>query len=110
MTDDTAFHTRADATLLTVMDALDPHDAVGALEADLMDGVLTIECPGGQQIVVSKHAASGQVWLSSPISGGLHFAAQPEGEGWQLPDGRTLTAVLAEELQSLAGVACDFGK
>ncbi len=101
MHDENTFNTAADATLLAIADRLEPYDAAGKLEADLMDGVLTIEFSGGQQLVISKHAPSGQIWLSSPISGGLHFSPQNDYKDWQLTDGRSLKSVLDIELQSI---------
>lgn len=106
--DESIFLARADAALRALADALETHDAAGALEADLTDGVLTIELPGGQRIVVSRHAPSGQLWLASPLSGGLRFSPRAGGKIWTLADGRTLSGVLSEELQALAGIVCAF--
>ncbi|NBO19093.1 MAG: iron donor protein CyaY [Proteobacteria bacterium] len=96
------FHRMADAELAALADALEGADAKGQLELEEAGGVLTVVLPGGKTLVISKHAPSGQIWLSSPVSGGLHFAQA--GGRWQLPDGRELRSLLAAELKQLAGV------
>lgn len=96
MLTETEFHRRADATLTTLAQGLEPAYEAGDLEElELSGGILTIET-AGKTLVVSKHAASQEIWLASPTSGGLHF---PYKDGiWQLADGRTLTGVLSIEL------------
>jgi frataxin len=100
--DESLYHQLADAFLAHLNDLIDEQDAKGLLDAELSGGVLTIEIPGGKQFVVSKHAPSKQVWLSSPISGGLHFSAA--ADEWKLADGRKLNAILASEIQQLSSV------
>ena len=95
------FHRLADQELAALADALEQADAEGQLELEEQGGVLTVVA-GGKTLVISKHAPSCQIWLSSPLSGGLHF---PHHDGrWQLADGRELRGLLAEELRQLAGV------
>jgi len=89
------FHSLADAELAVLSDALEIADGEGALELESESGVMTIELPGGKQWVVSKHAPTRQLWLSSPVSGGLHFGYDG---AWKLPDGRILRELLAQEL------------
>ena len=98
------FHARADATQEALLEALESADADGAVEVDLLDGIVSITLPDGRQWLVSKHAPSEQLWLSSPISGGLHFSFDAASKRWQLADGRGLTALLAAELHAQAGV------
>lgn len=90
------FHILADATLEQLLGALEPADASGALEVEDTPGVLTITLNNGKQYVVSKHTPSRQIWLSSPISGGLHFSYRDTA--WKLADERTLTGILSQEL------------
>jgi frataxin len=98
MLDETDFHRRADATLAAILDQLEPRYEAGALEElELQGGILTIRTDAGRSFVVSKHAPSRQLWLASPLSGGLHFAARDHGQ-WQLSDGRELVAHLLGEL------------
>lgn len=99
---ETEFHRLADATLDALADGLEEADGSGQIEVEYQGGVIAIDLPGGKQLIVSKHTASRQIWLSSPVSGGLHFSHA--AGGWQLADGRTLNNVLAAELKTLAGV------
>lgn len=101
--DESRYHQLADTFLSHLSDSIDAQDENGLLDAELSGGVLTIEIPAGKQFVVSKHAPSRQLWLSSPISGGLHFSAADSG--WALADGRTLPVVLASEIKQLSSVS-----
>ena len=100
---DSEFNRAADATLTQLADALEEADGEGLLDVELVSGVLTIELPAKKTFVVSKHGPSKQVWLSSPISGGLHFGF--DGGAWALADGRELLSLLAAEVKQLSGVA-----
>jgi len=92
---ETEFHALADATLTTLCDILEEADAEGLLDVECTGGILTIVRPDKKQWIVSKHAPSRQLWLASPISGGLHFSHDGE---WKLPDGRELRSLLSQEL------------
>jgi len=96
---ETDYHRLADRCLNELFTQLDKADQSGALDAEYQNGVITLTLPSGKQYIISKHTASRQIWLSSPVSGGLHFSYK-EGE-WQLPDGRTLSSVLSQELPLL---------
>lgn len=106
--DETAFHNRADATLAAMLDALEPLDDAGTIELEYSAGMLNLNLPDGKQYILNKHAPSRQLWLSSPLSGGLHFSWEEAPPAWRLPDGRTLTSVLADELRALAGLEVQF--
>ncbi len=98
---DSEFHRQADRTLEALLERIEAADTGGVLDAELLNGVLTVDLPGGRQYLVSKHAPSRQIWVSSPVSGGLHFAA---GEnGWVLGNGAELGALVESELAYLAG-------
>lgn len=98
------FHALADAELNRWVDALEEADANGQLELELQGGILTLVLPAGKTLLLSKHAVSEQLWLSSPLSGGLHFGRDTVHQAWRLPDGRSLEEVLRTELAQLAGV------
>ena len=51
-----------------------------AAEVEFRGGILTVSCADGRQFVVNKHAPTREIWLSSPISGAVHFARR--GEEW----------------------------
>ena len=108
MLDESHFHAYANATLMHINDQLEQAYDTGDLDDldyDEGAGILSIITPQGQTFIVSKHAPSGQLWLASPISGGLHFDFDSSTQDWQLPDGRTLKALLADNLRQSAGVS-----
>ena len=71
------------------------------IDCELGGGILTLAFPGGKQIIVNKHAPSKQLWLSSPLQGGLHFSYDND---WVLADGRTLASLLASDIAALASL------
>ena len=101
-TSEAEFHNVAEKTLVSFADALDACDENGDLDVELQAGVLTIELNSGKQFIVNKHAPSQQIWLSSPVSGGLHFSYNDKQ--WKLVDGRELSSLLASELKTLAQI------
>lgn len=104
MTSETEFHRYADATLSALFDQLESAYESGSIDdLELQDGVLTIKTANEVTFVVSKHAASGQIWLASPLSGGLHFSYTDNGE-WKLADGTPLTERLTHELMQCGGL------
>ncbi|MGE3713234.1 MAG: iron donor protein CyaY [Alphaproteobacteria bacterium] len=102
------FHHLAERWLLAAQDAIDLADEEGLLDADLAEGVLTIQTDNAQVFVVSKHAPSMQLWLSSPLSGGLHFSYDDVSGHWLLGDSRSLSELLMHELHVLTGVTVKF--
>lgn len=98
---DTAFAALADISLHHLSDAIEALDEDGALDVELINGILTVEFPSGRQFVVNKHGPSQQIWLSSPLSGGLHFSYDKMAREWALPDGRRLETLLKAEIETL---------
>lgn len=97
--DETRYHAVADATLMHLFDQLDDAFEAGALEdLDLASGVLTVVTSGGNTYLISKHAPSRELWLASPVSGGLHFAYDEGEQRWHLPDGVLFYDLLRAEL------------
>lgn len=103
---DTDYHRISEEMLNVISDILEPYDHDGVVEVELRDDSLTIEMLSGKQLLLSKHGVTKQLWLSSPISGGLHFAYQ--GGRWVLADGRALAEVLSQELKQLAAIDVVF--
>ncbi len=101
--DESAFEALAGATLRHLMDRLE--DAAGdELEIDLDDGVLAIELDTGAVYLLNRHAPSGELWLSSPVSGAGHFAHHPETGGWRdRRSGGDLVERLERELSQALG-------
>lgn len=93
------FQDVADEWLESLFELLESEDEEAALDIDLESGVMTITSDEDNVFLISKHAPSKQLWLSSPLSGGLHFDAADGGKDWALEDGRRLSIVLSEELR-----------
>lgn len=91
-------------TLDKFADSLDVFDESGVLELEYQGGIITITLSSGKQFIVNKHAPSKQIWLSSPISGGLHFSYDTAEKEWKLTDGRCLGKLLSDELKTLADI------
>ncbi|MFW0777505.1 MAG: iron donor protein CyaY [Rickettsiales bacterium] len=104
--DEATYHRISDQTLNSLADVLEEADARGDLEVEYQDGILTIILESGKQLLVSKHGVTKQLWLSSPMSGGLHFVW--DGSVWALADKRVLEDVLANELKQLAQLDISF--
>ena len=98
---DTAFDALTNVTLNRLADMLEVFDEDGLLEVDLLTGTLTVVLPSGQQFVVNRHGPSKQIWLSSPLSGGLHFSYDEDEKAWVLPGGRKLESVFRAEVETL---------
>lgn len=108
MLENSQFQCLADAYLEALVNEIEAKDAEGVLDAEIEQGTLNIILPNGKHYVVSKHAPSKQLWLSSPISGGLHFVYHEAHSAWELADGRKLCTVLAEELGAATGLEFRF--
>lgn len=97
--DETLYHTIADATLMHCYDQLDDAFECGAIDdIELQNGILSILTASGVTLIVSKHTPSRQIWLASPVLGGLHFSYDVGAQHWALPDTRALYDVLRSEL------------
>lgn len=111
MLDETHYNAIANATLMHISDQLEnayDEELLDELDLNEGSGLLSIITSGGATFLLSKHSPSRQLWLSSPISGGLHFDFCQETQDWALPDGRTLKTLLAEELKKNASVHVVF--
>ena len=108
MLEDSQFHCLADAYLESLADEVDEKDQAGHIDADINSGVLMLELESGKQFLISKHTPTQQIWLSSPVSGGLHFRYNENDSAWELEDGRKLGTLLADELQRETGLNFSF--
>ena len=105
------FEQMAEALLGRLAEAVEGTEAEG-VDVELQGPVLNIEVEGragskGGTFVVSKHAPTRQIWLSSPISGASHYAY--DGKAWRSTrDAAELLARLAAELGQVAGAAFDL--
>jgi frataxin len=95
------FVTLVEATLnrlCGMVEALDPDDV---LEIEQTGGMLSIETPSGKQFVINRQIPTRQIWLSSPLSGGLRFDYDEQEQVWVLADGRRLDTLLKADLETL---------
>ena len=105
--DDSRFAVLADETLRRILEAVDASG--GDLDADLRDGVLTIEAGSGAQYVINQHAPNREIWVSSPVSGAWHFAFDETRAQWadtrakDTASALLLPDLLARELSELGG-------
>lgn len=98
---ETAFVTLAEATLNRLCGMTEALDAEDVLEVEQMSGMLTIELPSGKQFVLNRQIPTRQIWLSSPLSGGLRFDYDEDEQAWVLQDGRRLDTLLKADLETL---------
>ncbi len=97
--EETRFHAIADATLMHCFDQLEDAYEAGAIEElELQGGILTVVTVSKKTFLLSKHGPSRQLWLASPVSGGLHFSFNEGEQHWALPDGVLLYTLLRQEL------------
>jgi frataxin len=105
--DERAFETLAGRTLAAIAERLE--DALADVaDVELRGGILTITCEAGGQFVLNKHAPSREIWLSSPVSGAIHFARR--GDDWVSTRGPdSLAARLAADLETRTGIQVALG-
>lgn len=109
MLDESEFQEKAEALLELFADEIERKDEDMLIDADLLQGVLTLELESGHEYVISKHGVSKQIWLSSPLSGGLHYDYNAAEDSWELTkDGSRLDELLAEELLKLTSITFNF--
>lgn len=102
--DESRFASLADEVLERLGDAID--DALGdKIDVDLQGGILTLVLSGGGQYIINKHAPNREIWMSSPVSGAIHFGYR-DGR-WISTRDETLVLedVLGGELKTKYGLA-----
>lgn len=102
MLEESGFHRLADTLLRAVSEAIETQDEAGLVDVEEGEAGLMITLENGKSWALTKHAPSRQLWLASPVSGGLHFEWKDD---WILADGRKLLSLLAEELSRSSGVS-----
>jgi frataxin len=102
------FESLADKTFVRLQAAIE--NAGGELDAEFVNGILTIETESGGKYLLNRHAPNRQIWLSSPVSGAWHFAWNEERQVWISTRGsERLEALLGRELSEAAGEAIELG-
>lgn len=106
--DSSSYHELADDLLESLCEAIEEADEDGVVDPDLVEGVLTITLEDGGEYVINKHAASSEVWVSSPESGASHFAYQEDDDEWINTDGAEFKEMISAELANLADIDVEF--
>jgi CyaY protein len=100
--DQKEFLERADACLTRISKWLEDFDP-DEVDYTTGDGVVTLEFPDGGRFIVSRQAATSQVWLAAEAHG-FHYSYDPAREVWlDDKDGHELLAKLAELLSDRFG-------
>ncbi len=103
MMDESSFFAAAEALQQRWFDALDTAEPA-ALDIDFEDGVLTVEAEGTGTFILSRHAPTRQLWLSSPLSGASHYEYDEAREAWvSTRGGSDLEILLEAEFAKAAG-------
>ncbi|MCE5386995.1 MAG: iron donor protein CyaY [Acidithiobacillus sp.] len=58
-----SFNAAAEECLRSLLAQIE--EQTDAIDADLLDGVLTLELPDGNQIILNRQLATEQIWLAS---------------------------------------------
>ena len=98
---ETAFIALVEATLNRLAVMVETLDIDENLDIEQSNGMLTIEFPNGKQFVINRQIPTQQIWLSSPISGGLRFDYYEEEKIWQISNGTRLDTLLKADLELL---------
>lgn len=75
------FALHAAQTLEDVLDRISRTSALDDLDADIIDGVLTIEFDDGGTLILNRQEAAQQIWLASP-EGPAHFGYDAQRDAW----------------------------
>ncbi len=74
--DDAQFHELIDELILQIEDAIDEQDL--DIDVDASGSLLTMECPDGSSIILSRQNATHELWVAAK-SGGFHLRYQNNG-------------------------------
>ncbi len=106
--DNSQFESLAEATLARLQTAIEDADC-DELDAEVVNGILTIELESGAKYLLNRHGPNRELWLSSPVSGAWHFAWDPAAKAWVSTRGSDrLDDLLGRELGEATGKAIDL--
>ena len=109
MLNESQFNILVDSYLEMIANEIELKDEDMLIDVDLTPDMLTLELDSGQQYVISKNNAAKQLWLSSPISGGLHYNYNEISNLWELiKDGSRFDELLTKELYHYTSTIFDF--
>ena len=95
----------AEATLKNIANAIEEADSSFDLEVDATGDSLNIEFADGSKYLINIHSGSEEIWVSSPLTGGSHFAYDENDGTWKDSDENDLLELITEELEDLGGVS-----
>lgn len=102
------FNTRYEETLVAIEDAVEAalEDSDLDLDYETVNDILTLTCPDGSAIIITRQSAANQLWLAAR-SGGFHFDLA-DGDWVCDADGETLSAKLTAICRDQAGIDIDL--
>ena len=91
--------------LQKIADAIEEADSSFELDVDATGDAISIEFPDGSKYLISIHSSTDEIWVSSPLSGGSHFAYDEDSESWKDSSDTDLIELITQELEELGGVS-----
>jgi frataxin len=102
------FNQLADQEIALIREKIEENDINNDFDIDIIDEVLYVDTPTGDQYVVSKHTPSTQLWISSPVSGATHYEYDTKYETWvSTKDSSELHELLQDELSDYVQISFD---
>lgn len=95
----------AEETLQNIASAIEEADSSFELDVDATGDSLSIEFADGSKYLISTHASTNEIWVSSPLSGGSHFALDEDEGTWKDSSENDLLELVTEELEELSGIS-----
>ena len=95
----------AEETLKNIANAIEEADSLFDLEVDATGDSLSIEFADGSKYLINIHASTEEIWVSSPLTGGGHFAYDEDEGTWKDSSDNDLLELITEELEDLGGVS-----
>ena len=81
-----------------IQDTLESSPLEDIYDIDMIGDILYIKLPDSREYVINKHFIALELWLSSPISGGYHFAFDQAQGRWIDSKQNEIRALLSKEL------------
>jgi CyaY protein len=101
---DLDFSIRYEQTLMAIEDAVENSGA--ELDYETVNDILTLTCPDGSSIIITRQSATRQLWVAAK-SGGFHFDMTPGA--WVCDaDGETLSDKLGHICKIQGKADIDF--
>ncbi|RRJ82958.1 iron donor protein CyaY [Aestuariirhabdus litorea] len=94
-----------DELMMAIEDAIE--EAGLDIDYETAAGILTLTCEEGSQVILSRQAASGQLWMAAR-SGGFHFERDEQGEWRCTRSGEPFRAMLNRCLSEQSGEPVDL--